>query len=187
MIRSAKKTDISQIIPLVMTILKDMELPFLDIAVATDINQILADAIADEEYRYSYRRALVYEENNEILGVAYSYSASDEEFMDAPIDDIMTRYGYEGHKLFTDKEALPDEWYLDTISTKPEARGKGVGSALIDTVAKYAVDSGYQNLGLNVDVANHKARKLYERLGFKPVKKLVISQHHYEHMQKELK
>lgn len=48
----------------------------------------------------------------------------------------------------------------------PAARGRGVGTALVDAVATAAVEHGCSRLALQVQERNTGARRLYERLGF---------------------
>ena len=49
-----------------------------------------------------------------------------------------------------------------------EARGTGVGAALIDALVGWARVTGYRHLRLEVADANLPAVRLYERAGFKP-------------------
>lgn len=64
-------------------------------------------------------------------------------------------------------ETVPEEFYLDTIATLPEYRGRGVASALIRDAKKKA-DAANLPLGLLVSDHNPNARHLYESLGFRP-------------------
>jgi ribosomal protein S18 acetylase RimI-like enzyme len=48
----------------------------------------------------------------------------------------------------------------------PEARGRGVGDALIAGVMGWAWGQGASSVGLDVRAANHRAIALYERNGF---------------------
>jgi GNAT superfamily N-acetyltransferase len=54
------------------------------------------------------------------------------------------------------------------IVVRPEARGRGVGRALIAAAEQWARDRGYRLLTLNVFVENRAALRLYEELGFAP-------------------
>ncbi|WP_426701427.1 GNAT family N-acetyltransferase [Rhodanobacter sp. Col0626] len=55
---------------------------------------------------------------------------------------------------------------LYSLATQPEARGKGVGSALLETAAQVAGRRGCRALRLEVRLDNAVAISLYERLGF---------------------
>ena len=52
------------------------------------------------------------------------------------------------------------------IAVVPNARGKGVGSALLDALLGRARAAGYPTISLSVDRANAGAIELYERHGF---------------------
>lgn len=49
----------------------------------------------------------------------------------------------------------------------PEAKGRGTGRALLDTLLAQARDTGFELLVLTVTEGNSSAIKLYERAGFK--------------------
>jgi ribosomal protein S18 acetylase RimI-like enzyme len=55
------------------------------------------------------------------------------------------------------------------IAVVPNARGKGVGTALLDALLERARADGYPTISLSVDRANAGAIELYERHGFAPV------------------
>lgn len=52
------------------------------------------------------------------------------------------------------------------IALVPEARGRGIGGALLDALCRQAAEGGYESLMLSVDPANERALRLYRRLGF---------------------
>lgn len=72
-----------------------------------------------------------------------------------------------------DVEAMEDEteageYYIDSLAIRPEARGKGLGKALL----RYAVEQAQQRqltASLVVDPENAGAWRLYRSLGFVPV------------------
>jgi len=55
------------------------------------------------------------------------------------------------------------------VAVVPGARGRGVGSALLQTLLERARDAGFGALSLSVDLYNAAAIALYERHGFAPV------------------
>lgn len=66
--------------------------------------------------------------------------------------------------------SMPDEelagvWYLDSLHVCDGARGKGVGTALIKTVGKYALDNGFEKMSICIVKGNDSAGKLYRKLG----------------------
>lgn len=56
----------------------------------------------------------------------------------------------------------------DGIAVAPAARGQGVGSALVAALIAEARRRGHAEIRLDVVAGNHRARALYERLGFAP-------------------
>jgi ribosomal protein S18 acetylase RimI-like enzyme len=64
-------------------------------------------------------------------------------------------------------------FYIDDLSTLPEARGKGYGSKLIDHVCELARQKGYQYVTLDSGHQRFAAHRLYLNKGF------TISSHHF--------
>jgi ribosomal protein S18 acetylase RimI-like enzyme len=59
-------------------------------------------------------------------------------------------------------------WDLSYVGVVPEARGRGLGSALIGKALAEARVARARQLTLAVDIRNGPARRLYNRLGFQP-------------------
>ncbi|HEX5307127.1 MAG TPA: GNAT family N-acetyltransferase [Dyella sp.] len=62
---------------------------------------------------------------------------------------------------------------LYSLASKPESRGKGVGSALLAAVEQAARQRGCRELRLEVRIDNASAIRLYERLGYRRLGRLV--------------
>jgi ribosomal protein S18 acetylase RimI-like enzyme len=58
------------------------------------------------------------------------------------------------------------EWLLFSMWVAPEARGKGLAALLAGEVRAAAEAAGAQSVGLHVFEDNHRARRIYERLGY---------------------
>lgn len=58
------------------------------------------------------------------------------------------------------------KFLIDGLCVRPEARGRGVGSALIDAICTEGRSRGHAAIGLDVVDTNPRARALYERHGF---------------------
>jgi GNAT superfamily N-acetyltransferase len=56
-------------------------------------------------------------------------------------------------------------WQLVDIGLMPDARGQGLGEALLHAVQAACLESGGETVGLQVEFGN-RARTLYNRLGF---------------------
>ncbi|EPX82539.1 Acetyltransferase [Rubellimicrobium thermophilum DSM 16684] len=58
---------------------------------------------------------------------------------------------------------------MDGLAVVPEARGRGVGTALLAVIAEEAQARGFREVRLEVVEENPRARALYERLGYRAV------------------
>ena len=89
-----------------------------------------------------------------------------------------TRLGFIHLSAEKDYYLQQDCGHIGDIVVAPEARGRGVGRALLSAAERWAADRGYQLLTLNVFVQNRGPQALYEEVGFraeaiKYVKRLV--------------
>lgn len=57
-------------------------------------------------------------------------------------------------------------WHIADIALLTAARGQGIGTDLIQAVARAASDAGAREVSLSVFATNTAARRLYLRLGF---------------------
>ncbi len=55
---------------------------------------------------------------------------------------------------------------LGDLAVHPDARGRGVGGALVESVIREALARGAREVFLEVRASNAAARRLYERAGF---------------------
>jgi GNAT superfamily N-acetyltransferase len=65
-------------------------------------------------------------------------------------------------------------WFVDVVYVRPEARGRGVGAALLQAAAEHAGPGTV--LELEVLESNAGARRLYERLGYHTVDRTLALQ-----------
>lgn len=91
-------------------------------------------------------KVLVARENGNLVGLVIFSSRSERDA------------GYEGE----------DYIYLDTIFVRKDARGRGVGRALMEKLIEFAKKQKVA-IELDVDVWNKSALAFYQRLGFKKV------------------
>jgi ribosomal-protein-alanine N-acetyltransferase len=59
-----------------------------------------------------------------------------------------------------------DQSELGNVAVTPEARGMGVGGALVDTVVERVKERGAHELFLEVRESNHVAQSIYRERGF---------------------
>ncbi len=62
--------------------------------------------------------------------------------------------------------------YLHSFRVRPAARNFGVGTAIMHHVEQDLIQRGYKELTLNVAEENEGAMRLYQRLGYKFLKKI---------------
>jgi ribosomal protein S18 acetylase RimI-like enzyme len=74
---------------------------------------------------------------------------------------------FEGGKLIAvglvGPDGEPGDWRIRGMATKPEARGQGAGTEVLQALVQHAVDHGATRLWCN---ARTPALSLYERAGF---------------------
>ncbi len=59
--------------------------------------------------------------------------------------------------------------YLYAFRVRPEYRGKGIGTLLLEIVEEDLRQRGFQRVCLNVGRGNLDARRLYQRLGYRVI------------------
>jgi ribosomal protein S18 acetylase RimI-like enzyme len=70
-----------------------------------------------------------------------------------------------GEDLLT--RARAGHWRIEVLAVHEEARGDGLGTALLTTVIGAAREAGMRRVGLEVVDVNERALRLYERVGFR--------------------
>ena len=62
----------------------------------------------------------------------------------------------------------PEEARIEALLTIPEAWGRGVGPALMETAFSHAKSAGFASIHVWPFAENHRARRFYEKWGFAP-------------------
>ena len=114
-----------------------------------------------EEGAYSYRHAVVREDDGDVVAAMIGYPLPDAP-PDRDYDDMPAMYV----PLQRLEDAAPGTWYVNLMATYPERRGKGYGTELLEIAERLAEDTGKRGVSLIVSDANDAARRLYERLGY---------------------
>lgn len=65
-----------------------------------------------------------------------------------------------------------EHWRIEVLAVAESARGTGIGTTLLRAVIESAREAGVRSVGLEVVDVNDGALRLYERLGFQPVRTL---------------
>jgi GNAT superfamily N-acetyltransferase len=59
-------------------------------------------------------------------------------------------------------------WIIENVAVLPEARGRGLGKALLKAVLEEGRSQGHSHAGIMIINGNDRARHTYESVGFKP-------------------
>ena len=111
----------------------------------------------------------------DLLGIA-GFKTTGGSFAGGTSADLRAIYGGFGAMwrgtllLALNREAETDCFLMDGICVSQDARGQGVGSALLSGLYEQAATLGYRSVRLDVIDTNPRARALYEREGFHPVR-----------------
>ena len=133
---------------------------------------ILATTVAQPAHDLSFEHAVVAESGRDLLGVCQGmpFGTPSSGRALARVAGLravrMVAVLAAGRPLFAAlARHAPGEWYLQAIAVTAAARGRGVGGVLVDDAFARASRAGCATLTLDVDVANPRARQLYERHG----------------------
>lgn len=180
-IRKAKSSDAAQLAPIMLLAMEEIVYYFLGETNKEKAIAFLEEHISKTSNQYSYENIIVAEENGVILGQLCLYPGSELEQLRTPILAHLEREY--NNLLELEKETQEGEIYLDTLAVSPTAQGKGIGKMLLLYAIDYYVTVRKQTLGLLVDKDNPDAKKLYLKIGFKPVRELFIFEKEMEHLQ----
>lgn len=107
----------------------------------------------------------------DLIGVA-GYKTRTGSFVGGGIADLCQVYGWFGGLWrglllsVLDRANEPGALLMDGIFVSSQARGQGVGTALLDAIKHRAQAMGYDHVRLDVIDINPRARALYEQQGF---------------------
>jgi ribosomal protein S18 acetylase RimI-like enzyme len=117
-----------------------------------------------DEGSFSYRNAVVVEEDGRVVACLIGYRLPDEP---EPIDhDRMPTMFVPLQEL---ENLAPGTWYVNVLATYPKRRGQGYGTRLLGLAEELAAASGSKGLSIIVSDANRRARRLYERCDYRVV------------------
>ncbi|GGB40752.1 molybdopterin-guanine dinucleotide biosynthesis protein MobC [Roseibium aquae] len=111
------------------------------------------------------------DESGDLLGLA-GFKTSEGALAGGSLADLAGVYGWTGALWrgallsVTDRDVNPDLLLMDGIFVADHARGRGVGTALLDAIVEEARKRGKSGVRLDVIDTNPRAQALYERRGF---------------------
>jgi ribosomal protein S18 acetylase RimI-like enzyme len=114
-------------------------------------------------------------EDGALLGLV-GFKSTDGAFAGGGLADLRSVYGPIGSLWraallwLLERDLDNDRFLMDGICVADTARGRGVGTALLDAICVEGRRRGYPSVRLDVIDANPRARALYERQGFVPTR-----------------
>ena len=185
MIRSAVRNDAAMAVPLILQAIGHIAFVLSGTVEAQETESILKDFFGQEGNRMSYQNTLVMEEDGEVVGVAIFYDGAKARELDEPLERAAAKKsGHSDYCIPTEPES--SEFYMDTLSVSSGCQGKGYGSLLIEAGCDRARKLGHLRMALLVEADSARAKRLYERVGFRAdYTKWIVGQEYF-HMVRTL-
>lgn len=122
-----------------------------------------AARFARDHGHVSFRHCLIAERAGAPLAMAHAYP-------DGPWEEGLAMGLTEADPVFAALNGLeaPAAYYISALSVAPAARGRGLGTRLLEAVEADAKAARFEVLDLIVFSDNPRAEGLYRRLGFAP-------------------
>ncbi len=117
---------------------------------------------AREDGDFSYRNAHVVEENGRVVAMLLGFVVQEAEVELEKVDPLV-------RPLVVLEQRAQGSWYVNALAVRPECRSAGIGSRLLGLAHALALLAGCEQVSLQNFTCNHRARSLYQRLGFKEV------------------
>jgi ribosomal protein S18 acetylase RimI-like enzyme len=115
-----------------------------------------------EEGGFSFRNAIVAEVDGEVAAALIGYELAPNP---EAIDYDTTPPAF--IPLLELENLVPETWYINVLAAFPRWRGMGIGTQLLDVAEGIARRKAFTGLSLIVSDANHGARRLYEKNGYR--------------------
>lgn len=137
-----------------------------------DIIDVGANNLTSETENFSYRNVTIAEVDGKVAGMLLAYKLP-------PADnkDDLSEYPEFIRPLIELEQCVPDSYYINMIAIYPEFRGKSIGTRLMGTVSKSAIDAGCKLISVEVFEQNQGALNLYQRLGYKIIERRRVVPH----------
>lgn len=180
-IRSALPEDSQAIAEYLLMAMKDIAYLFIGQQDYKKAKDFLYHFVKSEDNQYSYQNCLVVEDGGDIIAAVNLYDGGKlHELREPIISYVQTHFN---EHFNPEDETQAGEYYIDTLAVNPKYQGQGIGTKLLQfLIIEYTVKQNH-TLGLLVDKDNPSAKKLYLKLGFKPVGNKTLVGKPMEHLQ----
>jgi ribosomal protein S18 acetylase RimI-like enzyme len=74
-----------------------------------------------------------------------------------------------------------DELFISNLAIFEEYRGRGIATKLLGKAEEMAQEAGLNKLSLYVEIDNTHAKNVYEKIGYREVKKVVLPERYNKH------
>ena len=162
-VREAQQDDAGQIAPLIDIIFDEMQLDELEDVPEPGLAKVITRAYQTKTYLSDKASTVVAEADGQVVGVVFGYPSENEDDINRVLINLSRQSANFKEPYIPDSETNTDEWYLDSIAVDPNFQGRGIGSKLLAAVPRMALNDGKSVVGLNVDLENPEAEKLYTR------------------------
>jgi len=150
----------------------------IEIIKATAQDLLLIRQLAEQTFHVTYLPLQPKEKVDYLFAMMYSSASLADQMKNGQqfvlAKDEAGYQGYASYEINSKKEGVTK---IHKIYILPTAQGKGVGKALMDFIAKIAIQNKNQTLSLNVYRQN-PAIDFYEKIGFKKVEVVDINVGH---------
>lgn len=154
-----------------------VEYLFHDLVAEMTPDQIIAHNLENENPPDSYKSAIVAVDDNNIAGMALSFSSSYHKITEEmrgflPADRLEHLRHYYSSRV-------ENSWMLDALGVFEHYRRHGIAEELISLTKQRAIENGYNILSLIAFADNILAIPLYERSGFEVVQEIELRGNEY--------
>ncbi len=169
MVKKAQKQDAQAAINILFMAMDEISIALTGSNDIDEIKAILSEFAATKNNRLSYENIRIYEENGIIAGAICAYKSVDAASLDEPFKKRLKSLGL-ADNIVLETPPTPNDIYIDTLAVATEFRGQGIAPKLLN--ALFDEFKGYSfSLITNCPIAS----KVYERAGFKTIKKAAIN------------
>ncbi|SYX83726.1 GNAT family N-acetyltransferase [Paenibacillus alvei] len=185
MIRKATPEDSKYIIPLMMEAIGTIAYELSGTMNRDETMRILEQFFKQPDNRLSWQNSMVWLQEGVPVGYALAYAGYKLVELDRPLEERLSTL--QGNPVQLIKETEGEEYYLDSLAVDSSQRGLGIGTKLMKAFELEAAQFGFSIASLLVNVANTRAKQLYEAQGYTADGKIItIAGEDYEHMVKKV-
>ncbi len=137
-----------------------------------DIFDVARQRYEREGAKISYQNCTVAEATNKLVGMLLAFADVVEDGAEEETDPVLVPF---------ENLREGESYYIDCIAVFEDYRGQGIGSKLMRLAEQQADDKEFGKMSLIVFEDNIKAKRLYERLGYREVSRATTVPHRLIH------